>query len=105
MSKKANNKNQFNIPFDPINDNLDEIILLGYHQLTSTEKIIYLTITCLARQQKKLTQHELMSIIPKCEWTIDYTLKKLREEELVKYQQNKILPLAPDYMNKQPLKI
>ena len=99
MSNKANIKNQFNIPYNPINDNLDEIILLGYHQLTSTEKIIYLTTTCLARNGKKLTRSELIKLIPKCERTVYYSLKKLREEGLLKYHKNKILPLAPDYRN------
>jgi len=41
MPNKEQYMSQFNIPYNPSIDNLDLILLLGYKELTSTEKLIY----------------------------------------------------------------
>ena len=97
MSKYEKLKSQFNIPYNPSIDNLDSILLLGYKELTSTEKLIYLTITHLFRDGDRLSNNALINIFPKCERSIYYALAKLHAEGLIQYKRNRIFPCAPDY--------
>ena len=97
MSKYEKQKSQFNIPYNPSIDNLDSILLLGYKELTSTEKLIYLTITHLFRDGDRLSNNALINIFPKCERSIYYALAKLHAEGLIQYKRNRIFPCAPDY--------
>ena len=100
MSKYEKLKSQFNIPYNPSIDNLDSILLLGYKELTSTEKLIYLTITHLFRDGDRLSNNALINIFPKCERSIYYALAKLHEEGLIQYKRNRIFPCAPDYRDR-----
>ena len=100
MSKYEKQKSQFNIPYTPSIDNLDSILLLGYKELTSTEKLIYLTITHLFRDGDRLSNNALINIFPKCERSIYYALAKLYEEGLIEYKRNRIFPCAPDYRDR-----
>ena len=97
MHNKEQYKSQLNIPYNPSIDNLDSILLLGYKELTSTEKLIYLTITHLFRDGDRLSNNALINIFPKCERSIYYALEKLHEEGLIEYKRNRIFPCAPDY--------
>ena len=100
MSKYEKQKSQFNIPYNPSIDNLDSILLLGYKELTSTEKLIYLTITHLFRDGDRLSNNALINIFPKCERSIYYALEKLYEKGLIEYKRNRIFPCAPDYRDR-----
>ena len=100
MSKYEKQKSQFNIPYNPSIDNLDSILLLGYKELTSTEKLIYLTITHLFRDGDRLSNNALLNIFTKCERSIYYALAKLYEEGLIQYKRNQIFPCAPDYRDR-----
>ena len=100
MSKYEKQKSQFNIPYNPSIDNLDSILLLGYKELTSTEKLIYLTITHLFRDGDRLSNNALINIFPKCERSIYYALAKLHAEGLIQYKRNRIFPCAPDYRDR-----
>ena len=96
MFKYEKQKSLFSIPYNPSIDNLDLILLLGYKELTSTEKLIYLTITHLFRDGDRLSNNALINIFPKCERSIYYALAKLYEKGLIEYKRNRIFPCAPD---------
>ena len=100
MSKYEKQKSQFIILYKPSIDNLDLILLIGYKKLTSTEKLIYLTITHLFRDGDRLSNNALINIFPKCERSIYYALAKLNAEGLIEYKRNRIFPCAPDYRDR-----
>jgi len=98
---KANSKSQFNIKFNPMIDDLDIIILLGYAKLNSTVKNIWLTIAKLFRSgEKSITVKKLAQLLGVHERTIKNALVVLAFNKLIIIKSGKIIPLPPNAREK-----
>ena len=86
----------FNNNFDPNVDNLDNIVLYGYYDLSNTEKIAYLIINNLYRDNTKITTKLLMNLMRVSKKTVYKCINKLESINLIEKVGEEVNPLLPN---------
>ena len=86
----------FNSLYEPEVDNLDCIVLYGYYDLSNTEKIAYLFISHLYRDDIKVTSKLLTIVMRVTRKTVHNCLIKLESLNLIEKVGEKVNPLLPN---------
>ena len=89
----------FNSLYEPEVDNLDCIVLYGYYDLSNTEKIAYLFISHLYRDDIKVTSKLLTIVMKVTRKTVHKCLLKLESLNLIEKRRDYIYPLLPNPKN------
>ena len=86
----------FNIDFDPELDNFDIIILLGYSKLSNTDKLAYLIINNLFKDDTIITPKLLLRLLRVSKKTVYKCINKLEAFSLIEKIGERIKPLLPN---------
>ena len=86
----------FNIDFDPELDNFDIIILLGYSKLSNTDRLAYLIINHLYKDDTIITPKLLLRLLRVSKKTVYKCIKKLEAISLIEKIGERIKPLLPN---------
>ena len=89
----------FNNDFDPELDNFDIIILLGYSKLSNTDRLAYLIIYNLYKDDTIITPKLLIRLMTVSKKTVYKCIKKLEAIRLIEKVGERIKPLLPNPEN------